>query len=241
VADVTNAFTTAIASVILALVAAFAFVPDVREWLGSPDGLVTWATSATLVLAVITGWWAAHRSTTEGASRLLLPVSAAVMLGQNLRFGADLFGYPLPTMSGIEVGSLIDLRRVVSLAAERLGLGAMTGGLILLIVVGATAFGILRARRWADNRVLVTESPAAIWLVAALGAAIAVPVLGFFGESAGAWFATAMAGLGSAGLQVVAGMTAGNHRRTVAGWRRRIWPWIAESGPLTGMPSDQSE
>lgn len=238
VADMTNAFASVFAAVVLALVAAFAAVGDLREWIGGRDGLVQWMTTATLVGALIAGVWAYRRSTDETNFRLMLPITTAFMLAQQARFGADLIGYPLPTVSGVEVGSLIDLREVISLLAERLGLGFTTGALVLGIVVAATVAAVLSARRWADERVLVTEAPVVSWYVASLGAAAAVPALGVFGEGTGAWFATGMAALTSAGCLVAACMAAGDHRRTVAGWRRRIWPWIADEGPLTGIPSD---
>lgn len=238
VADLTNAFASVFAAVALAVVAAYTLVPDLREWIGGRGGLVPWMTTATLVGALGAGVWAYRRSTDETNFRLLLPITAGVLLAQNVRFGADAIGYPLPTVSGVEIGSLVDIREVMSLTAERLGLGFTTAILVLGIVVAITAASVLSARRWADQRVLVTEAPVVTWFVLALGAAATVPALGMLGEGTGAWFVTGMAGLVSAGCLVAACMSAGDHRRTVAGWRRRIWPWIADEGPLTGIPSD---
>ena len=238
VADVTNAFASAFSAAVIALVAAYSFMPPIREWLAAPGGLVVWATAATLVMAIGTGVWAYRRSTTDSRFGLLLPSAATVLLLQQLRFGADLLDYPLPTWAGVEVGSLIDLRRVVSVVAERLGLGVTTGILVLVVWAGATAAAAHWARRWATQRVLVAETSVVVWFVAGLGSAAAVPIFGIFGDGTGAWLASTMAGLVSAGLLVVAGLTAGDHRRTMAGWRRRIWPWIADEGPLAGIPSD---
>lgn len=238
VADVTNAFGSVFIAVAIALTAAYAAVPDVRPWIGARNGLVAWMTTAALAMAIVAGVWAYRRSTHESNFRLMLPIAASVLLAQSLRFGADLFGFPLPTLSGVEVGSLIDLRDVVSINAERLGLGFPTGILVLSLIVTGTVVAAMWARRWADDRVLVTEAPVVMWFVASVGSAVAVPVMGMFGEGTGAWFATEMVGLASAGFLVIASLAAGDHRRTVAGWRRRIWPWIVDEGPLAGIPSD---
>jgi hypothetical protein len=238
VADVTNAFGSGFAAVALALAAAYVVAADVRPWLGARDGLISWTTTAAYAIALVIGVWAARRSTREGNFRLLIPVAATLLLGQQVRWGADAIGLPLPTLSGVEVGSLVDLREVVSLNAERLGLGTPTGLAVLAVILGATAAAAAWARRWADERVLVTEAPVVMWFVASLGCAAAVPAFGIFGDGSGAWFATGVAGLLSSGFLAMAALAAGDHRRTVAGWRRRMWPWIADEGPLSGIPGD---
>lgn len=238
VADITNAFASVFAAVAIALITAYLMVGEVRPWLGARNGLVAWMSTATLVFAVGACTWAYRRSTTDSRFPMVLPLTAVLMLGQEIRFGADALGFAPPTVSGIEVGSLVDVREVVSLNAERLGLGFPTGVLVLILVIGATVVWAARARRWADGRVLVTEARVVMWLVASIGIALTVPFLGLFGEGTGAWFVTKMAGLASAGFLVVAGLAAGDHRRTVAGWRRRIWPWISDTTPRLGIPLD---
>jgi hypothetical protein len=238
VADVTSAFGSVFTAVAVALTAAYIAAPDVRSWLGERDGFVSWAATAGYGIALVIGIWASRRSTREGNFRLLLPFSALAFLGQQIRWGADSIGLPLPTLGGLEVGSLTDLRDVASLNAERLGLGIPTGLAVLAVVLGVTAATAAWARRWADQRVLITEAPVVMWLVASFGCAAAVPAFGIFGEGTGAWFATGMSGLLSSGFLVMAALAAGDHRRTVAGWRRRIWPWIADESPLTGIPGD---
>ena len=238
VADVTKAFGSVFTAVALALVAAYVAAPDIRTWLASRTGLVAWATTAGYTIALVIGIWAARRSTRDGSFRLMIPVTAVMLLGQQIRFGADVVGMPLPTLSGLEIGSLVDLREVVSLNAERLGLGVPTGVAVLTIVLGATAAAAIWARRWADERVLVTEAPVVMWFVASLGCAAAVPAFGIFGIGSGAWFATGMAGLLSSGFLAMAALAAGDHRRTVAGWRRRIWPWIGDEGSLSRLPGE---
>jgi hypothetical protein len=238
VADVTNAFGSVFAAVALALVAAFVAAADVRPWLAAPDGLISWATTVGFAIALVVGIWAGRRSTREGHFRLLIPVSAVVLLGQQVRWFADALGLPLPALSGVEIGSLLDLREVVAISSERLRLGLTTGLAVLVVILGATAMAARWARRWADERVLVTEAPVVMWFVAAMGCAAAVPAFGIFGEGTGAWFATGMAGLLSSGFLVMAALAAGDHRRIVAGWRRRMWPWIADEGSLSRIPTD---
>ncbi len=241
VADVTNAFTSVFAAVAIALAAAYLMVPDIREWLGSRDGLIAWATTATLVMATGIGIWAYRRSATDSSFRLVIPLTGGFLLMQAFRFGADEIGFGLPTITGVEIGSLVDLREVVSINAERLGLGFTTGLLVLTVTAALTAGAAIWARHWALNRVLVTETPVVMWFVASVGTNAAIPVLGFFGEGTGAWFTTAMTGLSAAGFLVIAGLAAGDHRRTAAGWRRRISPWLTNETPLAALPSDPGQ
>lgn len=241
VADLTNAFGSVFAAVGLAVVAAYVAAPDVRPWLASRNGLVAWMTSAGYAMAFVIAIWAARRSTRDSSFHLVLPVTAALLLGQSLRWGAGVVDLPLPMLSGIEIGSLVDLREAASLNAERLGLGVPTGTALLAAVFGATAAAAAWARRWANDRVLVTEAPVVMWYVGSVGAAAAIPAFGLFGEGTGAWFATNITHLVSAGFLAMAALAAGDHRRTVAGWRRRMWRWIADDGPLAGIPDGSGQ
>ncbi len=227
IGDVTFGFTTVFAAVLLALVAAFAFVPESRHWLAASDGMISWITSATLTLAVAVGLWAFGRSSPDSHFRKLIPSAAAFLLLQSLRFGAALLDFGLPTVDGIEIGSLVDLRRVTSVTTERLGLGWAAGILALILVTVTTALLARSASRWAQDRVRITDTAVVAYFVAALGVEAAIPALGFFGEAAEAWFATMILGFVGAGLLVVAGLASGDHRTIAAGWKRRIAPGIA--------------
>jgi hypothetical protein len=239
VADITLAFTTVFTAALIAIVAAFVFVPEVRPWLAASDGLISWTTRATLGLAVATGVWAYRRSTTESRFRMLIPSAAAVLFLQSIRFATSALHIQLPEVSGLPVGSLLDLRAVTSLNAERLGLGWAIGALILVLIGLVSAWIAAIAWKWARDRVRVTETAVVVYFVSALAIESAVPVLGFFGESTGAWFATVMASLVGAGLLVVAGLASGDHRTTVAGWRRRMKPWIGEESGASALPHQQ--
>jgi len=141
-------------------------------------------------------------------------------------------------VDGIEVGSLVDLRRVTSVSAERLGFGWTAGILALILVSVATALMARSASRWAKDRVRITDTAVVAYFVAALGIEAAIPALGFFGEGVGAWFATTILGFVGAGLLVIAGLASGDHRTIAADWRRRIGPGIAVEGSRSGRPVD---
>ena len=54
-----------------------------------------------------------------------------------------------------------------------------------------------------------------------------------------AWFATNLFALIGGCLLVLAALAAGDHRTTVAGWRRRMWAWLGDESPLaTTAPRD---
>jgi hypothetical protein len=226
------------AAVLIALVAAFALVPDSRQWLAASDGLISWIATATLTLAVAVGIWAFGRSSPDSRFRRLIPGAAALLLLQSVRFGAAFLDFGLPTVDGVEIGSLVDLRRVTSVTAERFGLGWAAGIFALILVIVATALIARSASRWARDRVRITDTAVVAYFVAALGIEAAIPALGFFGEAAGAWFATTILGLVGAGLLVIAGIASGDHRTIAAGWRRRIGPEIAVEGSRSGRPVD---
>ncbi len=238
IGDITFAFSSVFIAVLIALVAAFALVPESRQWLAASDGLISWIAAATLALAVAVGTWAFGRSTADSRFRVLIPAAAALLLLQSLRFGATTVGFRLPTVEGIEVGSLVDLRRLTSVAAERLGLGWPAGVLILMLVAIITGLNARSASKWAADRVRITDTPVVAYFVVALGLEAAIPVLGFFGEGVGAWFATTILGLVGAGLLVLAGLASGDHRTIVAGWRRRIGPRIVAEGTRSRFPID---
>jgi len=210
--------------------ATYLAIADARSWIGRRDGFTAWTTTAVLTLALAVAIWAFLRTTDGSKLRLVVPATAVLLLGQNVRFGADLIGFALPTVSGVEVGSLVDLREVVSLSAERLGLGFVTGSLILTLIGIATVGTALWARRRAMERGLVTEVRAVPWLVLALGCAAAVPAVGLFGEGTGAWFVTGLVEFIAAGALVMAGLAAANHRGSMTGSRHRSLPGIATEG-----------
>lgn len=228
VADVTLAVTSVFAATLIAIIAAFVFVPDVREWLSVRGGLVSWMATATLALAFGIGVWAYTRSTEESRFRLIIPGVAGLLVLQAVRFGADAIGYSLPVFSGVEVGSLFDVRTAVAETATTLSLGPGTGLLVLALLVLITGSVATRAWSWARTRVRVTETTVVVYLVIAIGFHFVVPTMGFFGDDTTAWFITNVAAFVGAGFLVIAGLASGDHRTTVAGYRRRMWAWMGE-------------
>jgi hypothetical protein len=86
--------------------------------------------------------------------------------------------------------------------------------------------------------VLVTEHRVVAYIILSAGVTVAAPLAGFFGTGPDAAFARNLLEMAGATLLVAAGLAAGDHRRTVAGWRRRLWPWLAEEGALAHLPVD---
>ncbi len=84
ISDVTFGFTTVFIALLIALVAAFALVPDSRQWLAASDGLISWIATATLTLAVAVGIWAFGRSSPDSRFRRLIPGAAALLLLQSV-------------------------------------------------------------------------------------------------------------------------------------------------------------
>jgi hypothetical protein len=220
------------AALVLALVAAYIAVPDIREWLASPGGLIAWVATGILGIACVVALWALRRATEESRFRMLIPTVSAVLFLQSVRFGADLIGYRLPRIGEIETGSLVDLRGAVGELATSLGLGPTVGALVMTLLITVAGWIALRAWWWARSRVRVTETIVVAYLAAALTIHAMIPVMGFFGESTTAWFLTNVAALIGAAVLVVAGLASGDHRTTVAGWRRRMWAWLGDDQPL---------
>lgn len=238
VADIMKAYASVLVAIVIAFVAAFSLVPEVRGWLTVRDGLVAGTAMATALLAVGTGSWAYRRSTAESRLRALIPMAAVVLALQHVRWGADIVGYRLPVVSGIRLGSLMDARDLVSISATHLGMGDGTGTLVVLLVALCTMWAAIAAHRWALDRSRITDGTSLVYVVFAGAMSSLVPVMGFFGDGSLARFGAAMAELMGSGFLVLAGISAGDHRRTVAGWRRRMWAWIDEDRTLAGLPTD---
>jgi len=236
VADVTAAFSSVFIALSIALAVTYLAAPELRRWLGGRRGLVDWITFGALVAALAVGVWAMRRSPTESRFPLIIPALAAWGILDELRYLTGALGVHGFVIDGVQVRSLDDVGWLFSTWGERVGLTWLLGAVILGLVAGLTAIAVLRTRRWADNRVMVTEHRVVAYILASIGATVAAPLTGFFGSGAGVAFACGLVEMTGATLLVAAGLAAGDHRRTVAGWRRRLWPWLAEEGPLARLP-----
>lgn len=228
VADVTAAFASVFAALTLALAAAYAAVPVVRPWLGSEHGLVSWFARGAFSGAAIVGVWAARRSPSDSRFRWVIPAMAAWGLLDAAHYGLDLIGIQPAAIAGIRVSSATGLADGLGRWAASLGLGPGLGAAGLVIVaLGGYSLG-RRARSWAAGRVMVTEPRVADYLVLSCCCLAATPVIGLLGVGDTVGFASRLAVMTAATLLVVAALAAGDHRRTVAGWRGRIRPWLGD-------------
>ncbi len=236
VADVTSAFTSVSISVVAALAIAYAADPALRRWLSGRHGLVDWITLGALVGALIAGIWAARRSPGDSRFPILIPALAAWGVLDEMRYLAGALGTSGFVVDGVRIRSLDDFGTLFSIWGERVGMTWYHAALIVGLVGALTVVAIARTRRWADTRVLVTEHRVVGFIIASVGLTLIAPLVGFFGASAAAAFAANLVELMGAMFLVVAGLAAGDHRRTVAGWRRRLWPWLedgqASRGPM---------
>jgi len=236
VADLTAAFSSVFIALSVALAITYAATPELRGWLGGRNGLVDWITLGALAGAFTVGVWAMRRSPVESSFPLLIPTVAAVGIVDELRYFTGLMGAHGMVIDGVRVRSLDDFGNLFSIWSERLGLDWPHPTVILGLVAGLTMMAVLRTRRWAASRVLVTEHRVVVYIVASIGATIAAPLAGFFGPETAVAFASGLLEMTGATLLVVAGLAAADHRRTVAGWRRRLLPWLADEGPLASLP-----
>ena len=237
VADVTAAFSSVFAALSIALAVTYAAAPELRRWLGGRYGLVDWITSGALAAALAVGLWAMRRSPVDSRFRLLIPAIAGWGILDELRYFTGILGAHGFVVDGVRIRSLDDFGSLTSIWAERLGMSWLHATIILSLVAGLTLLLVIRTRRWAENRVLVTEHRVVAYILASLGATIAAPLTGFYGPGADVAFACGLLEMTGATFLVVAGLAAGDHRRTVAGWRRRLWPWLTEDGPLSSLPA----
>jgi hypothetical protein len=137
-------------------------------------------------------------------------------------------------IDGVPVRSFDDLAAVLGQWAD--GVGDWRYGTLILAVLAALTFlAIGRAGGWARNRVLVTEHRVVTFMVLAIAFTVAAVPMGLFGPGDTSRFAGGLSEMIGATLLVVAGLAAADHRRTVAGWRRRLLPWVTEEGPLASL------
>ncbi len=234
VADVTAAFASVFLALTLALAAAYATAPAARPWLASELGLVSWFSRGAFVAAIAVGVWAARRSFPGSRFHWLIPAVGMWGLMDTVHYGLPLFDIGGPRLGGVAVSSLTTLAEGcgtwAAAAGLAPGLGAATLGVVLL---GGYAVG-KRARAWAAGRVMVTESRVVDFLVASCCFLAATPAIGCLGSSEVAAFAARLSAMTGATVLVAAALAAGDHRRTVAGWRNRMRPWFGDrSRPLS--------
>lgn len=239
VADVTAAFSSVFAALSIALTITYVAAPELRNWLGGRNGLVDWITLGALGGALAVGIWAMRRSPAETRFPLLIPTLAAVGILDELRYFTPLLGVHGLVIDDVPIRCLDDFTTLLSNWSARIGLAWPYAAVLLGMVGLLTVLAALRTRRWTESRVLVTEHRVVAYIFASVGATLAAPLTGMFGSANAVAFASAVLEMTGATLLVVAGLAAGDHRRTVAGWRRRLRPWLADEGPLAGMPVAQ--
>jgi hypothetical protein len=233
VSDITAAFTSVFAAVAIALAAAYIGVPELRHWLSGTGGLVDWLTLVALGAALVVGLWAVNRSSSDSRFPYVTPAIAAWGLLDEIRYFTGLIGSPSVIIDGTPVRSYDDLAAV--LASDGIGADWRHGLVIVLALAAITLWVLRRARAWARDRVLITEHRVVTFLVLSIAATVAAPATGLFGAGISVQFVGGLLELTGATLLVVAGLAAGDHRRTVAGWRRRLLPWMAEERPLASL------
>lgn len=232
VADVTAAFSSVFVALAAALAVAYAGVPELRWWLGGRSGLVEWITFAALASALGVGIWAMRRTPADSRFRLIIPALATWGLLDELRYLGGLMGMQGLSVDGVDVRSLDDVGTLLSQWSGHLGLGWPMGAAAMCTAGGVTLLAVARTRRWSERLVLVTDHRVVGYILVSIGATVAAPLSGLFGAGDGVAFVGGLLEMTGATLLVVAGLAAGDHRRTVAGWRRRLSPWLSEERPM---------
>lgn len=222
VADVTSAFSSVFAALTVALAAIYVAAPEVRTWLGAAHGLIAWFAIGAFAAATILGVWAARRALTESRFRLVVPLLALWGLLDQVRYLVPLLPGDLPG------GSYGDVGAALADWAVPLGIGAGLGMAIIAAVVLGAAAVRHRVRRWAEGRTMVTEGRVVDFVVGSGALLAAAPFVMMFGAGDGPAFAARLATMTGATALVLAALAAGDHRRTVAGWRGRMRPWIGD-------------
>lgn len=234
-ADVTAAFSSVFIALSVALGATYAAVPELRGWLGGRYGLVDLITFGALVAALVVGFWAMRRSTAESRFPRIIPLLASWGILDELRYFTGLVGLSPKGGGAGAIRSLDDVGSVLAAWSGRVGLGWPAPALLLCLLGVGTVAMIAHLRPWSDRLVLVTEYRVICYLLVSMAATIAAPLIGLFGPNSAGTFARSLLELTGATLLAVAGLAAGDHRRTVAGWRRRLWPWLSDEGPLASL------
>jgi len=193
--------------------------------------------SAKTIAALAAGIWAMRRSSSDSRFPMIIPALALWGLLDELRYFTGVVGVHGFVIDGVPIRSLDDFGALFSIWGERVGLGPIHAAVILALVAGLTVAMTLRARQWAESRVLITEYRVVVYLFASVGATLAAPLTGFFGVGPAVAFARNLLEMTGATLLVAAGLASADHRRTVAGWRRRLWPWLADETPLAHLPA----
>jgi hypothetical protein len=235
VSDITAAFTSVFAALAIALAATYVGVPELRRWLAGTGGLVDWITLVSLIAAVAVGLWSVRRSSSESRFPYVIPAVAAWGILDEIRYFTGLVGSPGADIGGVSVRSFDDFAAVLTVWGSTIGADWRHGLAALAVMIALTLLALRRARGWAHDRVLVTEYRVINFLVLSVAFTVAAPVTGLFGSSTTAQFTGGLFEMVGATLLVVAGLAAADHRRTVAGWRRRLLPWMAEEGPLASL------
>lgn len=226
VADVTAGFASAAAAVTLALSALYTTVPATRGWLGTDHGLVAWFTRSGYLAATALGVWALRRAPAPTRMHRLVVLLAVWGLADSVAYGAALSGTAHLSIGGESVSSLGTLADALGVWAADLALTPYLGITWATLVLLAAAVIAGRARRWAAARVMVAEPRVAGLLVACVACHALTPAIGALGPSDLVSFSARLATLSGSGLLVATALAIADHRRTVAGWRFRLRPWL---------------
>lgn len=232
--DVTAALASVFGALTVAVAAAFWVSPELRPWLIETGGLLDWFSTAALIAALVVGAWSARRSVDATWGRFVVPGVAAWALLESFSYGLKTVGPFSFDIAGVEVSSLADLGRAGGVWATRLDLSTGLGitGLVLIAlaswsVMRATAVGARQGLRATETRVIA-------YLILAGTLLITSVVVSVFGPHLLPTFASRLLWMTGSTAMVLAASAAADHRRTVAGWRSRMQPWLAErrSGPI---------
>lgn len=226
VADVTSGLASAFGALALALACAYLTTPVVRPWLAADSGLVAWFTRVAWIAALVVGVWASRRSLPGFHFHRVIPALALWGLADAARYGLPVFDATAPTLGGVPLSSLAGLVNGAGHWAAGAGLSPGLGIAAIAIVAFGGYAARQRARVWAAGRVMATEPRVVDYLVLSVVSLAAAPAIGLLGTGEAIAFAARLATMTAATVLVVAGLAAGDHRRTVVGWRGRIRPWL---------------
>ena len=215
---------------------AYIVLPEVREWVASPGGLFDAISAAgflgALVMSAIAlatvGRWSWHW--------LTIPLVAGLGFLDRSGYGLRLIGEEPPSLGGVPVDTIEGLAGALARLADSISTPAFVLALVLGLIPIAglvAAAGTLRLRgigHWVRRRQCAAYAFAAaatlIW-----GAAAATALSGTAGPALARTLAVASATITLAGVKAMP-----ISDPSIAGWSRRIRPWVDGAEPLAAMP-----
>ena len=234
IAELTSAFRRALGAVLLAIVGAFMAAPRLQAWLADPDGITRWAAIAFFGSSIGLAGWALWRGSASRRAGYLVIALGVVGLGEEVASGASLFGFEPPEIGGVAVRGVHDLFDVVRVIAPGTA-GRVTLAALAFVVASTIALVVFLHRH--RLRSFVVENRAVLLALGSSVLFLSPPAVALFGATTTHRFVAEILGMVGAGLLVTAAMSLHDHRRTVAGWRRRIRPWMVDERPLSDIPT----